>query len=216
MFNRGIAGQPIFYSVYDYQRFLNLIDYYRFSSPSLRFSFYKRLQIEAKQRYLEEMKKTKPELVSIFAYCLMPNHYHLLIREVENNGIRKFIANLQNSYAKYFNKKKKRSGSLFQEMFRIVRIENDEQFVHAARYIHLNPATSFIIKDAGELDKYPWSSYPSYLGNTQDEFIKQSLLLNFYKSKEGLKLFTLDQVDYQRKIHDLEYLTLEKEFYTSV
>lgn len=212
IFNKGIAGQPIFSSIYDYQRFINLIDYYRFSSTDLRFSFYNRLPIERKQRFLEEMKMIKTTQVLIYAYCLMPNHFHLLVKEIESNGTRKFIANLQNSYAKYFNKKRKRNGSLFQEMFKIVRVENDEQFLHVARYIHLNPLTSYIIKKASDLNKYAWSSYPSYLGKPQNEFIEQSMLLNYYKNKEDLKSFTLDQADYQKKIHDLDYLTLERNY----
>jgi len=213
VFNKGIAGQPIFSSVYDYQRFFYLIDYYRFSSPDLRFSFYNRLPVERKQKFLEEMKMIKTKQVEIYAYCFIPNHYHLLLKEIENNGIRKFIANLQNSYAKYFNKKGGRNGSLFQEMFKIVRIEDDEQFVHVARYIHLNPLTSYIIKSANDLERYTWSSYASYLEKAFSDFIDQNTLLNFYKNREDLKFFTVDQGDYQRKIHNLKHLTLERNYY---
>lgn len=156
------------------------------------------------------MKKTKSRMVDIFSYCLMPNHYHLLIKEIRESGLRKLIGNLQNSYAKYFNTKKKRNGSLFQEMFKIVMVENDEQFIHVSRYIHLNPLTSYIISKQEDLENYTWSSFPIYLGIKNSCFLDTNFLLNYYSNKEKLKSFTLDQVDYQRKIHDLEYLAIEK------
>lgn len=210
VFNRGIAGQPIFSSIKDNQRFLEVLDYYRFISPDLRFSFYNRLESQEKQKYLEEMKKIKPPQVQIYAFCLMPNHYHFLIKETEAHGISKFIANLQNSYAKYFNKKHERSGSLFQEMFKAVRIEDDEVFIHVARYIHLNPLTNFVVSNITDLENYPFSSFPSYLGKTRCDFIDDNFLLSFFSDRNKLETFTLDQADYQKKIHDLSYLTLER------
>lgn len=209
IFNRGIAGQPIFSSTYDYQRLLELISYYRFSSPDLRFSFYKRLPLAEKQTYLERMKQNKPLLIEIYAYCLMPNHYHLLVKELLENGIRKFIANMQNSYAKYFNTKRKRQGSLFTEMFKNVRVEDEEQFVHLARYIHLNPLTTYVISKKEELDTYPWSSFPGYFNNSPTEFLETNTLLSLYKANKDLETFTKDQIDYQRQIHNFTYLVLE-------
>jgi len=85
VFNRSVAGQPFFYSIKDYQRFLCVVDYYRFLLPDLRFSFYNRLGIKEKENYLVNMKKTKSVQVQIFAYCFMPNHYHFLIKELEAN-----------------------------------------------------------------------------------------------------------------------------------
>lgn len=209
IFNRGIAGQPIFSSVYDYQRFFELIDYYRFLSPDLRYSFYRRLPLEERQKYIEEMKQKKPPQIQIFAYCLMPNHYHLLLKELRENGIRKFISNLQNSYAKYFNTKKKRKGSLFIEMFKNVRVEDEEQFIHLARYIHLNPLTSYVISRVDELDNYPWSSFPCYLNKSPLDFLETKTLSSLFKDTKDLEIFTKDQVDYQKKIHDLAHLTVE-------
>lgn len=210
VFNRSIAAQPIFFSIWDYQRLLDVINYYHFASPDLRFSFYTRLPIKDKQAFLEEMKTTKEPLVEIYSYCLMLNHYHLLVKELQTNGLRKFIGNFQNSYAKFINKKRKRTGSLFQEMFKTAHIENDEQFVHVARYIHLNPLTSHIVNNFEKLIDYPWSSLPIYLEKRNCDFLKTDLLSGFYKNTQELKTFTLDQADYQKTIHDLEYLTLEK------
>ena len=209
IFNRGIASQPIFSSVYDYRRFIELIDYYRYTSPTLRFSFYRRLPDKKKQKYYYDMKNNKSPQIEIFAYCLMPNHYHFVIKEINGNGISKFIANLQNSYAKYFNIRNNRTGSLFSEMFKNVRVDKDEQFIHLVRYIHLNPLTSYIIKKPEELDNYPWSSLPFYLFNSSSEFLERKLLLSYFKNIKELDKFTKDQIGYQRQIHHLRYLTLE-------
>lgn len=209
IYNRGIAGQPIFTSVYDYRRFVELIKYYRYLSPNLRFSFYHRLAIDEKQNYLKEMKLKKTPHIEIFAFCLMPNHYHFVVKELIENGISKFIGNLQNSYAKYFNTKNNRNGSLFTEMFKNVRVENDKQFIHLARYIHLNPLTSYIIKKPEELDNYPWSSFPIYLKDTGEDYIEKNNLLSQFKNINAFETFTKDQIDYQRKIHYILHLNLE-------
>ena len=209
IFNRGIASQPIFSSVYDYRRFIELIDYYRYTSPTLRFSFYRRLPDKKKQKYYYDMKNNKSPQIEIFAYCLMPNHYHFAIKELNENGISKFIGNLQNSYAKYFNIRNNRKGSLFSEMFKNVRVDKDEQFIHLVRYIHLNPLTSYIIKKPEELDNYPWSSFPFYLFNSSSVFLEKKLLLSYFKNIKELEKFTKDQIGYQRQSHHLQYLTLE-------
>ena len=209
IFNRGIASQPIFFEKNNYYRFLDLINYYRFYSPNLRYSFYNRLSIEQKTNYYSQMKLNKPLQVEIYAYCLMQNHYHFLVKEIIQNGITKFIGNIQNGYAKYINTKQERTGSLFQEMFKAVRIENDEQFIHVARYIHLNPATSYLIKKINYLSQYNWSSYPIYLNFKNNLFINKKILLSFYKNTAKLKKFTEDQADYQRKLKTMQNLTFD-------
>lgn len=209
VFNRSIAHQPIFSDIRDYQRLLSTIDFYRFASPNLRFSFYNRLPIEERRKFIEDLRKKGQKLISIYAFCLMPNHFHILLKELKEGGIQKFTGTIQNSYAKYFNVKRKRAGSLFQEMFKANRVETDEQFLHVARYIHLNPYSSFIIKNISELEKYMWSSLPVYLDKTDLGFLDTQFLKGFYHSKEKIKSFTFDQADYQRRLDEIRHLTFE-------
>lgn len=209
IFNRSVAKQTIFLENKDDQRFLNTTDFYRFASPSLRFSFYNRLAFKEKTAFMERLQKEGKRQVIIFAFCLMPNHFHFLLKELIGGGIRKFAGNLQNSYAKYFNTKRKRVGALFQEMFKATRIESDEQLIHVARYIHLNPFSSFIVKDIKQLKNYPWSSLISYLEEGNYNFIDKDLLKTFFKTKEKLKSFTFDQADYQRNLEIIKHLTIE-------
>lgn len=141
--NRGVAEASIFVSPKEYLRFLHLIDFYRFARPLLSFSHYNRLSQKGKEKFMENLKKKNSVLVEIFAYCLMSNHFHLLLKQIKNKGIPKMLANLQNGYARYFNLKHKRRGPLFQSMFKAIRVETDEQLLHVSRYIHLNPSSSY-------------------------------------------------------------------------
>lgn len=139
----------------------------------------------------------------------MPNHFHFLMKELIEEGIRKFVSNLQNSYAKYFNTKRKRVGSLFQEMFKAVRIETDEQFIHVARYIHLNPYSSLVVKNLEQLKNYPWCSLGNYFNENHFNFLEKDFLISFFKTKETFKNFTFNQADYQKHLEEIKHLALE-------
>lgn len=207
VFNRSVGQQPIFLSSRDYLRAIDVFKFYLYEKPPIRFSFYNRLPENQKVKFYEELLKIKPHIVEIFCFCLMPNHFHFLLRGLTENGIRLFISNFQNSFAKYFNTKHKRTGTLFQQNFKAVRIESDEQLVHVSRYIHLNPVTSYLI-EAEDLENYLWSSYPNYLGD-ESSYIFKNLVLDQFKSVESYKKFVLDQVDYQRKLNEIKHLMLE-------
>lgn len=206
VFNRGVGGQRVFLNVRDYQRALDVIGFYCFKKPQLRFSFYNRLPDKQKEEFLSNLKKGQP-VVEIICFCLMPNHVHFLLKNLEDDGISKFMANFQNSYAKYLNTKTKRFGTLFQQNFKAVRIESDEQLIHVSRYIHLNPVTSYLI-EAEDLENYRWSSYPDYV-NSQKSFIKKNLVLDQFKSVANYRNFVLNQADYQRKLVEIKHLILE-------
>jgi len=208
IFNRGVASQPIFGSSTDYRRFCRVTDFYRFIVET-RYSYFNRLPVEERNSFISELHGKGKKQVSLFAFCLMSNHFHFLGRELVEGGIRRFISNVQNSYAKYINARRKRTGALFQEMFKTVRVENDEQFLHVARYIHLNPSTSFVVKETSDLLSYPWSSFPDYLGKQRFEFIDKEFLNGFYKDNNKLKDFVFDQVNYQRELKNIGHLLLE-------
>ncbi|MBU0569566.1 transposase, partial [Patescibacteria group bacterium] len=139
------------------------------------------------------------------SFALMPNHFHLLLRQTKTKGVEKFLTDLQNSFAKYFNIRYKRGGSLFQKPFKAKRLSSDEEFLHVSRYIHLNPVTSFLIK-CEELKKYPWTSYPSYVRESEEGFIDTNFILNLTGSKKRYEKFISNQVDYQKKLHLIKNL----------
>lgn len=209
VFNRSIARQPIFLDRKNYQRALDVLTFYSFFNPTIRFSHYNRLPANQKSDFIDNLRKTGVKQIELLAFCLMPNHIHFLIKEIKEKGISTFMSNLQNSYAKYFNIKTERSGSLFQTMFKAVRIESDEQLIHVARYIHLNPVTAYLLKDVKQLKNYPWSSFIDYLGIRNLDILNKEIVLGYFSSIEQFIKFTNDQVDYQRKLDRIKHLLLE-------
>ena len=209
IFNRSVGYQPIFLGQLNNKRALEVIQFYSYLDPPLRFSHYNRR--EDKEKFLLELKSKSPKLIDLYSFCLMPNHCHFLVKQLIDEGIVSFMRNFQNSYAKYFNTKIERHGALFQAQFKAVRIETDEQLLHVCRYIHLNPFSSYLVKSVEELESYQWSSLLDYLMMRNLEFVNKEFILNYFSSTEKFKSFTYDQADYQRKLKELEYYTLEKD-----
>lgn len=198
IYNRGVAKLPIFSEKRDYDRFLSTIYYYSYQDPKPQFSQVKRF----KDFQIEE----NPQIIEILCYCLMPNHYHFLIRQLEDGGVPEFISKFTNSYTKYFNIKHDRVGSLLQGQFKAVRMETTEQLIHVSRYIHLNPTTSFLVKD---IEKHMWSSYPNFIGLNEDDICNKKFILSLFKSPEDYRQFVLDQQNYAQELHKIKHLILE-------
>ncbi len=198
IFNRGVAKLPIFTNRRDYNRLLEAIYYYQFQGPKPQFSQLRRF----KNLNFEKNKK----IVEIFCYCLMPNHYHFLIKQLEDNGVSEFISKISNSYTKYFNTKHKREGPLLQGQFKAVRIEYEEQLIHVSRYIHLNPIAFFLVKD---LKKYLWSSYPFYIGLQIDRICAKEFILSMFKTKQKYEQFVLDQIEYAQSLEKIKHLIID-------
>ena len=209
VFNRSIAGQTIFSIKKDYHRFVDVINYYRFDNIPIRYSHYKRLPQSRKNSFNDEFLTNNKSIIHIISYCIMPNHFHLLLFSDKDHAVSNFTRNVQNSYSKYYNTKYKRNGSLFQSMFKAVRIENDEQLVHVSRYIHLNPITAYLI-EANELEEYNWSSAKAFLlDSVNGSFVEPDLVLSNFKSRAKYKEFLIDQVDYQRDLDKIKHLVFE-------
>jgi putative transposase len=138
----------------------------------------------------------------------MPNHFHFLLKQTKDSGIKEFIRLMGNSYAKYFNAKYRRKGSLFESRFKAVRIETDEQLFHVSRYIHLNPYSGFVVKTLNQLIIYPFSSLPEYLSKTNN-VCHQEHLWGQFSSPAKYKQFILDQADYQRTLQGIKHQLME-------
>lgn len=208
IFNRGVARQPIFSDKRDYERLLLTFPFYRFLSPPVKLS--RLLQLPQNQRagILDEMDNKGKKMVEIISFVFMPNHFHLLLRQNINNGISIFLSKSINSYTRFFNIRHRRVGDLFQGVFKAVHVETDEQLIHLSRYIHINPAVSFIIKDS-DLISYPWSSLPDYLRRESLVVDMEPVLSNF-KSPNEYRRFVFDQIDYGKKLREIKHLLLEK------
>lgn len=197
IYNRGVAKLPIFEQNHDYKRLLQTLDYYQIKGPKPRFSYLKR-------RKTFNPDKSK-KIVEIIAYCLMPNHFHLLIKQLEEGGITEFVRKFSDSYTKYYNIKYNRVGPLLQGEFKATLIESDEQLVHLIRYIHLNPIVANLTTD---LMKYPWSSHQEYLKNSPT-ICNNHQIASFFKTSEDYSKFLLDQIDYGKQLESLKHQTFE-------
>ena len=197
VFNRGVNKQNIFSAKRDYERFLQTLVYYQYSGPKPKFSNQK--------RYKAKDFKNNTKIINLICYCLMPNHFHLLIQQVSENGVREFVSKLANSYTKYFNTKHNRSGPLFQGEFKAVHIETDQQLLHVSRYIHLNPYVSEITKD---LNLYPYSSFFEFIKPSSSQICTTELILQFFK-KSSYEDFIHDHEDYALRIKQIQRLMID-------
>lgn len=207
IYNRGVARQPIYINKRDYERFLLTLSYYRFPAPLVKLSRLLQLPIAERERLLKEIDKKKEKLVEIISYVLMPNHFHLLIKQTGDNGISTFLRKSINSYTRYLNTKRSRVGPLFQGAFKAVRVEDDEQLLHLSRYIHLNPLVSFVVKES-EFRNYPWSSFADYLKG-QSNFLDVNIVLSHFASSKSYEKFIFDQADYAKQLEKIKHLILE-------
>lgn len=207
VYNRGIARQPVFFAKRNYERFLLALAYYRAKKPPIKLSRYLQITQEKKLTLFHDLTQKGNQLVEIICYTLMPNHFHLLVQQLEDRGISTFMSKTVNSYTRYVNTKHKRVGDLFQGVFKAVHVETDEQLVHVSRYIHLNPVISYLIKSE-QLETYPWSSFQEYLGKNSSFLNKQSVLHHF-SSKEAYRRFVFDQVDYGKTLENIKHLVFD-------
>ncbi|MDD5147276.1 MAG: transposase [Candidatus Daviesbacteria bacterium] len=170
IYNRGVEKRKIFMDKWDYLRFLETLDFYRKSPVPMKLSDYRRGIIKLKKI------ENQAELIQIFCYILMPNHFHLLIQQLIDGGISGFMRKIADSYTRYFNTKYERVGSLFQGVFKMKLVETDEYLLQLSKYIHRN---SFPL-DEWEGKVYPYSSYPYYLSGEPHPFCETSFISSYF------------------------------------
>lgn len=202
IFNRGVNKQDIFFEKWDHVRFLKAAAYYKSKNSKFSYEFgaAKVLPLNDDTGSLEKPK------VEVLAYCLMPNHFHFLIRQLEDSGITDYMRRFMNSYAHYVNVRQKRIGPLFAGRFKNVLIETDEQLLHVSRYIHLNPLVSGLVND---LEAHPWSSYSSYVNGGGDDVCTSGEIIRMFKSRDDYRKFVLDQVGYGKELERIKHLMMD-------
>lgn len=207
VYNRGVALQPTYASKKDYDRFILSLLYYRFNN--LPFKLSRLLQISEVEResIMTSLKTANNKTVDLIAFCLMPNHFHILLQQKFEGGISKFMKQVTDSYTRYFNTRHNRVGPLFQGAFKAVRVENDDQLIHLSRYIHLNPLVSYIVREADFTD-YPWSSLKNYI-NDDFQLINPEIVLSNFKSPQDYLTFVRDQINYGKELEKIKHLALE-------
>lgn len=196
IFNRGVEKRKIFLTDKDFSRFYE----------TLKHCLEDKRKPSKRDQKSQALKTAKS--VEIVAYCLMPNHFHLLLKQNSSGGIVAFLQRVSNSYAKYFNAKYKRSGVLFEGRFKSLLVSSDEQLLHLSRYIHLNPVVSGLVNDPGAFE---WSSYKEYLEPESFKLVNPSsrYILENFSEQNTYEQFVLDQVDYGKKLEELKHLNID-------
>jgi len=207
--NRGISLQPTFLTKKDYLRALETIFYYQNQKTSLKYSRFLNLAKQERIKLLKNLRKKRQFLAEIICLCLIANHFHLLLKQTVPDGISKFMSNFANSYTRYFNTKNSRFGPIFQGKFKAVRIESNDQLLHVSRYIHLNPYTSYVVKNLEQIKKYPYSSLPEYLDESKTNFYEKDVILNKFRHNLSYWEFLANQANYQRDLEKIKHLLLE-------
>ncbi len=204
LYNRGNSKQKIFHDSEDYWRFITLL-YSCNSENNFRMSLVN--DTASKDPYLWERGE---QLVAIGAFCLMPNHFHILITEKQEDGITKFMQKLSTAYVMYYNKKYERVGGLFEGKFRAEHLGNDRYLKYIFSYIHLNPI-KLIQKDWKEvglknkkealnyLDSYKYSSYYEYIGiqRKQNLIIEKGVYPDYFPYRNSFKKEILEWINYK-------------------
>lgn len=208
VFNRGVAHQPTFLLARDYERFLFYLSYYRHKEAPVRLSKLLQIPKDVRNKILERLEIANDVIVDIVAYCCMPNHFHLLLKQKADGGVSLFMKKITDGYTRYFNTKHQRIGPVFQGAFKAVHINNNEQLLHVSRYIHLNPVVSAVVRE-NDFYTYPWSSLSSYIDKKIPTFVNSMPILENFRNPQKYLEFVNDQIDYGKRLEEIKHLTFE-------
>lgn len=188
IYNRGVEKRIIFVDVHDYKTFLYLLKTYLLPSGT---------DPEGRVSPSRE-KRNFHTRINLLCYCLMPNHFHILLKQKNKDDISEFMKCLATNYSMYFNKKYNRIGSLFQGRYKASLIQEDNHLLHVSRYIHLNPGKN-------KYKKYPFSSYLDYVNLRNTKWIQKNLILDYFSTKNINNDFVLlKNFSYEEFMNDQE------------
>lgn len=183
VYARGASRQEIF---------LESADYYMFLSLFRRYLSAEDVKDSAGMSYAKLYDD-----IQLLSYCLMPNHFHLLLYQVNEGAMQRLMRGVMTAYSRYFNKKYDRSGGLFETRYKASRISSDTYLMHITRYIHLNPK---------EWREYPYSSLRFYLQAHDEDWVDEQPIVALFPSRESYGDFvaeyegikdTLEQIKYE-------------------
>jgi putative transposase len=216
LYGRGVEKRKIFLDANDYKRFISLL-YYCNNSDTVVIR-----DVIKKDSLLDSYILDRDTIINIGAYCLMSNHFHILVKEKTDKGISKFMQKLLTAYTMYFNKKYERVGPLFCGKFQAQHADSDEYLKYLYSYIHLNPLKIFQSswKDIGInntkkaesfLCNYKYSSYIDYIGTKRGEnnILDNKVFPEYFESCDFYKTVE-DAMEYYNTYHPIPRLDLGK------
>lgn len=199
IFNRSIAGFEIFRYPEEYRRFRETLRYYKTAVKNHSFSTALRLD------KLDAPEMHGPARIRIVAYCLMPTHFHLFLEQLTPDGIEDYVRFVEAGYTHFLNIRSKRKGPLWESRFENRLVDTDAYALHLTRYIHLNPVSAGLVKEA---EPWEFSSYHEHLDRPPEAplcMFKDIMDMG----PAGVKKFTEDRADYQRSLALIKDLMID-------
>jgi len=177
VYNRGVGGQTLSPEPENYRYFIRLL-----------------------------LRKARRYGVSVVAYCLMPNHYHLLLKPERDDDVGHLMRSLASSYSQALNLRLQRQGPLFQGRFRAIWIDRDEYLTHVARYIHANPVVAGLVAQA---EAWPYSDYARHIAITDSAQGDQGLVPAWFLTGAAYREFVEDYVVDRKQAREFERYLIE-------
>ncbi|PIR43067.1 hypothetical protein COV24_04510 [candidate division WWE3 bacterium CG10_big_fil_rev_8_21_14_0_10_32_10] len=203
--NRGFLEKEIYKTERDYLRFLDILGYYKyFTDSSTRYSNYINLSENTKKSQLNRMILKNEKEVDILAYSLLPNHFHLLLKQKREDGVKNFISKVSNSYSHFFNKINSRKGALYQGRFKAVQVRSESHFLHLFRYIHLNLFSAHVVLNIDDLKHSYKTSFSEYLGTSKFDLCDKEMFSSYFKNKNDIEKFIIERAQYQRFLEKIK------------
>ncbi len=214
IYNRGVDKREVFCEEKDYLRFLIRMKEFNNNSSDSQRDYEKRKSEKNRQNLKLGFGYPKPsfrfldmlKLVDIICYCLNSNHYHFILKQLMNNGISKFMHKLDLGYAKYFNIKYDRSGSLFQGSFKAKHIDTNEYLLWLSGYVNGNAE----IHKIAQAENYKWCSYRDYLNKRQGTLCNKEIILSQFKNTEEYRKYVGMVIQESSKRKDMEEYFIEE------
>jgi putative transposase len=193
IYNRGVNKRSIFKTQKDYSVFISYLRDYLTEPPpdiDLNIGLIRNIGLQGVSLKVSPSRRPNNYFgeIELMAYCLMPNHFHLLVKQNNEMGINYFMRSVSVKYARYFNTTYKRVGHLFQDAYKAVKVDNEYQLTYLSKYIHRNPLDLREFKKQNKrlLSRYKYSSYQNYLGLFSQDWLKTKMILDlFSKSKSN-------------------------------
>lgn len=220
---RGIDDNLIFKDLNDYYRGIFSIYEFNTTKPiTIRARREARAKIKELNRDPLSVTDERDKLINILSFCFLSNHIHLLVKQLKNGGITKFMMKFGAGYGGYFNRKYNRKGHVFQNRFSSIHIKNDNQLKVVFVYIHTNPIAliepkwkELGIREPEKaikfLENYKWSSYPDYLGEKNFPSVTdREFIFEIMNGKEGCREFVESWIRYKGEIREYPKLSLEE------
>ena len=207
IYNRGVDRRQIFLDQHDIERFFQSMEEFNALEPIG--SIYENSFIEPAGQFRRKNKK----LVRFVAYCLNPNHYHFILRQVTDGGISEFMKRLNGGYTWYFNNRYKRSGALFQGRFKASHTDSNEYLLHLSAYVNLNNLVHKIPLggSTAKLVRSSWKEYAGKAGET--DFCSKDIILKQFKNIEEYADFAqgslVDILERKEREKEMKVLLLE-------